>query len=419
MTKQPVHLPSRAARSLAWLGLVLAAPLFALSGCLDLTEPPLVWDAGSVDSGQFDVPRMTDSPALSGGGTVGSGGASGSGGGGGNDHLGSGGVLTNATGGSGGAGGGGGGVPEDGGGGAAGDRRDVSPLVPESGNLSDGSRDGADGEAAAGDSLGSIDASSEVRSDAAADAAADVVPDAATDSPADLPPIPTNGLVAYYPCEQANGTFLEDLSGNGATGTLHAATGSGGSSTPGYAFQTGRVGNALTLSQAGSGYVSLPTSVVTGSANLTLATWVRLTSVTNWQRLFDIGINANLNQNTATGTSYAALFLKDQNNKLGFTSTRNGFANAQQMTADALPLGVWKHVAVVLENAMGALYVDGVQVSTATSILPPQAFGNVDYAYIGKSQFGADPFLDAQVDEFRVYNRALSASEIRAIYSGN
>ena len=416
MINQHIHVVSRALRSLTWWGLMLAAPLLAFSGCLDLTEPPMVWDGGSADTARFDVQKNTDSPSPSGGGTVGSGGISGFGGDSGSDLLGSGGVLANPTGGSGGvvdSGSGGRAIPEDGG--AAGDRRDVSPTMPETGGESGGSRDGANGEAAAGGSPDSQDVSPDVPSDAPAGVVTDTPPDTA----ADAPPIPTNGLVAYYPCEQANGTSLEDLATSLATGTLHSATGSGGSSTPGYAFQSGKVGNALTLSQAGSGYVSLPTTVVTGSANLTLATWVKLTSVTTWQRLFDIGINANLNQNPATGTSYAALFLKDQNNKLGFTSTRNGFANAQQMTTDALPLGVWKHVAVVLENATGALYIDGVQVSTATSILPPQAFGNVDYAYIGKSQFGADPFIDAQVDEFRVYNRALSASEIRAIYSGN
>jgi uncharacterized protein len=38
--------------------------------------------------------------------------------------------------------------------------------------------------------------------------------------------------------------------------------------------------------------------------------------------------------------------------------------------------------------------------------------------YIGRSQFSDDPYLDANIDEFRVYNRALSPDEIQALANG-
>jgi hypothetical protein len=267
-----------------------------------------------------------------------------------------------------------------------------------------GSHDGAANEdTAMGGSSGARDAPPEVTADVATDAA----PDAANVLP--------TGLIAYYPCEKADGTNLTDMSGNGNHGTLHTATGNGGSSGSGYTFGSGKVGNALTLSQAGSGYVSLPYWIFSTTTDITIATWVRLNTLTVWQRLFDTGTNANLNQNTATGTSYATLFLKDLNNKLGLSSTQNGYGSAQQITADALPTGVWKHVTVVFSSGTAAIYVDGTMVSMASSILPPQALG-LNYAFIGKSQFGVDPFIDAQIDEFRVYNRALSASEIQTVF---
>ena len=70
---------------------------------------------------------------------------------------------------------------------------------------------------------------------------------------------------------------------------------------------------------------------------------------------------------------------------------------------------------VVFSSGTASLYVDGTMVSMASSFLPPQALG-LNYAFIGKSQFGVDPFIDAQIDEFRVYNRALSASEIQTVF---
>ena len=276
--------------------------------------------------------------------------------------------------------------------------------------------DGGTGEAAGGlDSVTGEEAAESDGSgtrDASPEATADVVIDAATDA-ANAPT--TTGLVVYYPCEQANGTSLTDVSGNGNDGTIHTATGSGVSPGSGYAFSGGKVGNALTLSQAGSAYVSLPSSIFTATVDVTIATWVRLNSLTARQRLFDVGSNANLSQNTATGTAYATLFLKDLNNKLDLSCTKNGYANEQHITSDALPTGVWKHVAVVFGGGTGTLYIDGAVVSANSSILPPQSLG-INYVFIGKSQFASEPFIDAQIDEFRVYNRALSVSEIQSLF---
>jgi hypothetical protein len=62
------------------------------------------------------------------------------------------------------------------------------------------------------------------------------------------------------------------------------------------------------------------------------------------------------------------------------------------------------------------LYVDGVSAGSNSAVIAPQALGALDDAFIGKSQFSGDPLLDAQIDEFRVYRRALSASEIEALF---
>ncbi len=48
--------------------------------------------------------------------------------------------------------------------------------------------------------------------------------------------------------------------------------------------------------------------------------------------------------------------------------------------------------------------------------LRPKDLGAIDYAFVGKSQFGADPYFDGMIDEVRVYNRAMSATDIQAIY---
>jgi hypothetical protein len=39
--------------------------------------------------------------------------------------------------------------------------------------------------------------------------------------------------------------------------------------------------------------------------------------------------------------------------------------------------------------------------------------------FIGRSPFAADPYLDGQIDEFRIYNRVLSPVEIGVLANGH
>jgi hypothetical protein len=49
--------------------------------------------------------------------------------------------------------------------------------------------------------------------------------------------------------------------------------------------------------------------------------------------------------------------------------------------------------------------------------LRPSTIGNTANNFIGKSAFTADPYFAGLVDDFRVYNRALTAAEITTLYA--
>ncbi len=74
-------------------------------------------------------------------------------------------------------------------------------------------------------------------------------------------------------------------------------------------------------------------------------------------------------------------------------------------------------MAVTLSGTTAMMYVDGVEATrNATMMLKPSSLGMTDRNYLGKSQFD-DPYLNGAVDELIIYNRALTAQEIRGLAS--
>ena len=221
--------------------------------------------------------------------------------------------------------------------------------------------------------------------------------------------VSTANLLIYYPCDETSGSTLADASGNNRTATL--ATGTGGSG--GYAFGTGRVNNALGLVKASQGYASISDTGLFGATAMTIATWVYLNSAVAWQRVWDFGndTKAYMFLTTRSGTG---------NNVLRFGISLNSYgADEQDVDGTAeLPIRAWHHVAVVLSGGTGYLYVDGTQVGTKTSMtLSPASLGTTTNNWIGKSQFynaasTPDPYFDGNIDDFRVYSRALTPAEI-------
>ena len=217
------------------------------------------------------------------------------------------------------------------------------------------------------------------------------------------------GLVASYPCESASGSVLPDTSGRGKHATL--ANGSGASPS-GFSFGAGKVGNALTMSPANQAYVSLPRGIVSPLSEATVAAWVKLKSGAAFQRIFDFGVDtANFMYLVNSGNSGVVRF-RISSEALGKNQAVEG--------AEPLPIGKWTHVAVTIGDKGVAIHVDGAQVAQqAPATLRPADLGDTGNNFIGRSPFDDDPYLDGQVDEFRIYNRVLTTAEVAQLASGN
>ena len=138
---------------------------------------------------------------------------------------------------------------------------------------------------------------------------------------------------------------------------------------------------------------------------ITIATWVYWKGGNAWQRIFDFSNSGfetmYLTPNSGSGT-------------LRFT-IKNGGAE-QQLNSTVLTANVWSHVAVTLGASGARMYVNGELVDeSGTVTIRPLDFKPV-LNYIGHSQY-ASPLFSGFIDDFMVFNYALSASEITQIYT--
>ena len=102
---------------------------------------------------------------------------------------------------------------------------------------------------------------------------------------------------------------------------------------------------------------------------------------------------------------------------LRFAITPDIDANEQQLDAALFSTNVWKHIAVRLKGDSAQIYIDGTAVATSTTLTNnPSILGNTANNFIGKSQYPV-PYLDGAVDDFRIYDYALTPAEIASLYS--
>ena len=102
-----------------------------------------------------------------------------------------------------------------------------------------------------------------------------------------------------------------------------------------------------------------------------------------------------------------------------FAITTSGNDGEQGINGSStLPTGSWQHLAVVKSGNTGILYINTQEAGRNSSItLTPADLGNTTNNYIGRSQWSNDPYLNASIDSFFVYDRALSASEVSSLGS--
>lgn len=150
-------------------------------------------------------------------------------------------------------------------------------------------------------------------------------------------------------------------------------------------------------------YVSLPPGLANAQTFAAVFKW---NGGAAWQRVFDFGNGTN---------SYVFFTPLASTGFPRFTITSSGIGGEQHLdAATALPTNVWTHIAVTTDGTRGILYVNGVAVTTNTSMTLIASDIVPTNVWFGRSQFPADPYFNGQISSVRIFGRALSANEIVA-----
>jgi len=204
----------------------------------------------------------------------------------------------------------------------------------------------------------------------------------------------TAGLSALYSMEGN----MQDSSGK----NLHGTT----SGNPEFLDGMPGYGKALNFDGV-SDFADLPIGPLLSTlGSSTFAVWADFTNTGGaWQRIFDFG--------TGT-TNYMFLTAYTGNGAVRF-AIRTATVGEQIVTAPAQMSTGWHHVAVVIDAASMTLrlYEDGTLVRQRPTTLLPRDLATTNQNWLGQSQYTGDAYLTGALDDFRIYNRALSESEIR------
>ncbi len=204
-------------------------------------------------------------------------------------------------------------------------------------------------------------------------------------------------LVGWWRLDDGTGTVALDSSGNGNDGQIQGNP----------AWVAGILGGALQMDGAGD-YINCgngPTLDIRDQ--ITLSFWIKTDGfTTDWSAIISKGDGSwRMSRSATTGNAL----------HMGFGGTTTA-GNTYMDGAITVTDGEWHHGAGVYDGAEAQIYVDGVLDVTqaATGQLASATYD----VLIGENAQQTGRYLNATLDDVRIYNRALTLEEIEIVMEG-
>ena len=208
----------------------------------------------------------------------------------------------------------------------------------------------------------------------------------------------TTGLVGHYPFDEGTGNTAGDLSGNGHDGTLPA---NGVTWIPSAVIKGG-------INIAGTNGSAIPLGTwdpTEGTGQLSLALWIKWAQTGN--------VNQGLISKRDDWNLGGMMFgwrLRNDSNLIRFHHGGGAVLDSPANTLTPF-IGEWAHVGVTFDGTTARIYLNGEEIASG-----PWSLANKTDAgmRIGSYNSGA-PTFNGDMDDFRVYDRALLAAEVESL----
>jgi hypothetical protein len=226
--------------------------------------------------------------------------------------------------------------------------------------------------------------------------------------------VPDDHLVLAYDFEDEQDGVVDDVSSSGLDGVLV---------NPGAAAQvSGRAAGSTALDLTGGGptsttapYVEIPHGLFAGRSQITIATWVRWDGGPDFQWVYNLGRDKD------RATFLTPSFQSDTRTRSSIKPV-NGSSEVGVSGSAKLPAGTWVQAVTTIDGAQLTYYLNGVEVGREAARLDLASVMHADSGttsgFLGKAFWTGHPFFDGALDDFRVYDVALSAGQVAGIYDG-
>ncbi|HUT14561.1 MAG TPA: LamG-like jellyroll fold domain-containing protein, partial [Thermoguttaceae bacterium] len=162
-------------------------------------------------------------------------------------------------------------------------------------------------------------------------------------------------------------------------------------------------GNVLSLDGDGDYVLVADASELDLTGTLTISAWIKIDNP-DWTEAMRI-LSKKKNWDSPTGYDFE---YKPGSNQLTVLGAGRNSGSAAGVNLDT----GWHHVAAVINGTQAAVYVDGVEVTTDSSI--GAVATNDQPLTIGRLAGGGN-YFDGMIDDVRLYNRVLTASELASL----
>jgi hypothetical protein len=220
----------------------------------------------------------------------------------------------------------------------------------------------------------------------------------------------TTGLVGYW---SFNGPDVTDKIYDRVGGNNGYFIGAATSS----AKTIGKLGQALQFNGISSYVQTYPNPVNVGN-QMTISVWVKPDAYPNDGQIHEVYRQEELSETTNNYGGYLLSWRGDLNQRWDWGIRQSNVTSKypySPTTAD-VPAGVWTHLVLTADGTNVRGYINGVLKGTVSydgTISDGRNLIIGAYAAVGGSKAR---FFPGSIDEMRIYNRALSAAEVKQLY---